>query len=211
MVVVERARVLCDGVEFPTEGAEGSAVDGVRVCRAHNVGSRFVNRMVDHICRSVEESDFSTVNDLAGVIDQDEIRGLDQAERDAKGIDPERSRVDWILGCVSNGTLQSERSDAYSQCDVSGHTLVKAIFAKDSERSGKPTLQVCTLFVRIIERRWARESKGLQLASPFSNTRLKWRSGVWLLVVASLGFNRRGGSHDAEGDCSLNVKLTDWS
>jgi hypothetical protein len=52
-VVVESAGVLRDGVDVAAEGAEGAAIDGVRVCYAVYVWTGCVDGVVDHVCWSM--------------------------------------------------------------------------------------------------------------------------------------------------------------
>jgi hypothetical protein len=92
---------LRDSVELATKRAESSAVDGVRVRGTHDVRSCSVDGMVDHVCGSVQQSDFATVNDLAFGVDEDEIRGLDERESNAEWVHPEMGGVYRILEIVS--------------------------------------------------------------------------------------------------------------
>jgi hypothetical protein len=51
---------------------------------------------VDHEGRGIEEAAGPAVDDISGVVDLDQIRGLDLREGDAEGVYPEGARVDWI-------------------------------------------------------------------------------------------------------------------
>jgi len=81
VVVVEGAGVLGDGVEGAAEGAEGAAVDAVRVRGAEDVGARAVHGVVDHVGGGVEEAVVGSAgDDLAQVVDLDEVAGFDEGE-----------------------------------------------------------------------------------------------------------------------------------
>lgn len=73
VVVVERARILRDSIEFAAQCAEGAAVDGVRVRGADYIRPGFVDRVVDHVGGGVEEADFAAIDDFALVVDEDEV------------------------------------------------------------------------------------------------------------------------------------------
>lgn len=55
-----------------------------------------VDRGMDHIGRGVEESAFAAIDDLAGVVDEDEVGLVDQAEGDAEGVHPEAVGLHWV-------------------------------------------------------------------------------------------------------------------
>lgn len=73
MVIVERARVLCDGIQFASQCTEGSPIDAVAVGGRHYVWPCFVNCRVDHEGCCVQQPDFATTYDLSFFIDVNEI------------------------------------------------------------------------------------------------------------------------------------------
>lgn len=96
-VVVEGARVLRDGVEGAAEGAEGAAVDGVRVRDAVDLGTCRVHGVVDHVGGFVEEAHGAALDDFAGCVDEDEVGGFEVRPGDAEGVDPEGGGLDGVL------------------------------------------------------------------------------------------------------------------
>ena len=96
VILVERARVLRDDVQWPTEGAERSPVDAVAVRSAQDVGPGGMDRGVDHEGCSVEEADRPPVEDLAFMADLDEVGGFDLREGDAERVHPEGGGVDRV-------------------------------------------------------------------------------------------------------------------
>jgi hypothetical protein len=83
----------------------------------------------------------------------------------------------------------------YPQRDVTSHTFVKAIFAKDAEGSRKSALQICALFVRIVKLWRLGEFKHLRLSIFLVQTRLVRGNRVGLGLVACLGLNCRRRRH----------------
>lgn len=98
VVLVERACVLGDDVELAAERTERAPVDGVRVCNAVYFWARGVDRVVDHVGCLVEEAHGAALDDVAGGVDEDEIRGLQERPGDAEGVDPEGGRLYGVLG-----------------------------------------------------------------------------------------------------------------
>lgn len=96
-VAVEGARVLGDGVERAAEGAEGPAVDGVRVGDAVDLGARGVHGVVDHVGGLVQEADGAAVDDVARGVDEDQVGGFEVRPRDAEGVHPEGGGLDGVL------------------------------------------------------------------------------------------------------------------
>lgn len=108
VVVVERARVLRDGVQLAAERAEGTAVDGVAVAGGVDVRAGLVDGRVDHEGGGVEGAVLAALEDVAFFADADQIRGFDEPEGRAEGVDPEGVRLDGVAvgdvslgGCVS--------------------------------------------------------------------------------------------------------------
>ena len=100
----------------------------------HHVGSGHVEASVDSEGRLVQG--VLTVEDLAGVVDQQEVRYSDVAERRSKGIHPE-------------GVIVLRVPDG----DMAGHSLAKPEFSEDSKCGCQPFLPVPTLFSQVRELR----------------------------------------------------------
>ena len=137
-----------------------------------------MDSMVYHIGCCVQQSALSTVDDFAFIIDKDEIGRLDQAESNTEWVDPKCCRIYRV-----------------PQRDVTSHTFVKAIFAKDAEGSRKSALQICALFVRIVKLWRLGEFKHLRLSIFLVQTRLVRGNRVGLGLVACLGLNCRRRRH----------------
>ena len=72
-------------------------------CR-NDVRSRMMNGMMNHVCGGIEQADLTSVDDLAILIDADEVRRLDERERNPKRIDPERL---WFYGVLFRWVVSS--------------------------------------------------------------------------------------------------------
>lgn len=110
------------------------------VSRAEHVRSRRVDRRVYHVGRRVQQTNRTSVDDLAAVVDLDKVGGLDQGKRDAERVHPEGGRVDWI-----------------PECDVAGDSFVEAILAEDTEGGCQSSLEVFPLLVLVFEDWWSGE------------------------------------------------------
>jgi hypothetical protein len=71
---------------------------------------------MDQIGRSIEQPVRATPDNVAIVINLDEIGSFDLGKRNSKGVDPEGRSVDWI-----------------AKGDVACDTLVEAMLGKDSK------------------------------------------------------------------------------
>lgn len=89
MVIVESASVLSQRIQLASERTECATINGVAVSSTVDIRSRSMNGRVNHVGGSVEETAFASIDDLAGVIDQDEIRLVDERKCHAKGVHPE--------------------------------------------------------------------------------------------------------------------------
>lgn len=78
-----------------------------------------VDRAVNHVRCGVEQAALASINDLASMVDQDEIRLVDQRESNTEWIDPKAIGVNRI-----------------SESNVAGDTLVEAILPEDAECGG---------------------------------------------------------------------------
>ena len=136
VVLVEVAGVLGDGVELAPQGRPGLAVGRMRVGGGDHVGTGGVDPGVDGEGGPVERA--LTLDDLALVIDEEEVRGLDGAEVLAQAIHPEAVGVLGITGG-----------------DVAGHPFVEAVLGEDAEGGGEPLLAVQAL---VLDRRAARDT-----------------------------------------------------
>jgi hypothetical protein len=89
--------VLRDTVQLPPQCTERSPIDAMTVRRGHNIWPCMVNRRVDHEGGSIEQAAVATVNDLAFVIDLDQVGRFHQGECNAKRVHPERRGVHGVL------------------------------------------------------------------------------------------------------------------
>lgn len=138
MVVVECTCVLCKGVQLPAQCTECAAVDTVTVCSGVDVGSRLVDLAVDHERGFVEEPVLAAVEDVALLVDQNEVGFVDQAEGVAEWVHPEAVRVYRV-----------------AHCNVTCYSFVESVFAEDAEGGGEAAFEVVALFVRVVELGWA--------------------------------------------------------
>jgi hypothetical protein len=155
-----------------------------------------MNRGVDHVCRRVEQTAWASVDDLALVVYEDQIRGLDQTECDTKGVHPEGCGVDRVLAEVSGLVavmMLVERT--YTQGDMSGNAFIVSVLAENTECGGQPALEICSLLVRVVKLGRAREHDGLHPRLFLVQPRLKGSSIAWLCLAAILRLNCRGRRH----------------
>lgn len=117
VVLVEGAGVLGEGFEALGGGGQGLAVHGVAVGGADDVRAGLVDGGVDREGRTVDA--VAALDDLAVVVDEQQVADLDVLEGDAEGVDPE---VVGELG-VAGG-------------DVAGDALLEAEAAEDAQRGG---------------------------------------------------------------------------
>lgn len=113
---MESTSILRNRVQLLPERTVRAPVNRVRVRRAHDVGPGLVHGVVDHVGGGIQEPVLAAVDDLALFVDEDQVRGLDQAEGGAERVHPERVGVHRV----------AER-------DVAGDAFVEAIFAEDAE------------------------------------------------------------------------------
>lgn len=71
--VVERARVLRNGVQLPAKSAERAAINTVRMRGRIDIWARLVDGGVDHVRGAVKQTDRAAVDDLAFFVDEDEV------------------------------------------------------------------------------------------------------------------------------------------
>jgi hypothetical protein len=72
-VLVEGAAVLGDDVEVAAERAECTAMDAVTVGHAVDLWPRRMNGMVNHVGGTVQQATVAALDDVALVVDPDEI------------------------------------------------------------------------------------------------------------------------------------------
>ena len=104
----------------------------MRVGSGHHVGSGHMEASVDSEGRLVQG--VLTVEDLARVVDQQQVRYSDVAERHSKGVYPE-------------GVIVLRVPDG----DVTGYSLAEPEFSKDSKSCCQPFLPVSALFSHVRE------------------------------------------------------------
>lgn len=92
VVLVKCARVLCNNIDFSPQCAEGSAVQGMAMRSAEDVGTGFVYCRVDHVCSDIEQSVLTAIHDVSLRVDKDEIRFPYMGERHPEWIHPEMAR-----------------------------------------------------------------------------------------------------------------------
>src|SRR4051812_31668946 len=127
MVVVERARVLCDRVQQPGEGGPRLAVHRMRVRGADHVGTGGVHLRMDGEGRLVQRA--VTLDDRAVVAHQHQVAYADVAEVHAERVDPE---VVGHLG-IAGG-------------DVARDALVESEAAEQTERGSQVLFAVQAFF-----------------------------------------------------------------
>lgn len=106
----------------------------MRMRRTQHIGPRFMDRRMDHKRRSIEQLHRSTGDDLSLMVHLDQVRHLDQRERNAEGIHPERSGVDWV-----------------AESDVSSDAFVEAEFSEDAEGGCQAPFQIFPLLIFVLE------------------------------------------------------------
>ena len=109
---MERARVLCNDIQLPTQRAEGPSINAMAMRRTEDIRSSFVNRTMNHEGGRIQQSHLTTVDDLPLMIHLNEIALFDEGEGNTERVDPESARVNWI-----------------AQRDVPSDALIVAIFA----------------------------------------------------------------------------------
>ena len=107
-----------------------------------------MHRRMNHIRRGVQQPAWTTINNLPIVIDKDQIRALDHAERHAERVHPEGGGVDGV----------AER-------DVARDTFVVAQLAEDAEGERQPAFQVGSFLVFVGEAWWGGEFLKLDLGA----------------------------------------------
>lgn len=132
--IVERAAVLRDNIQGLPQTAIAPSINTVTVRCTQDIRSGLMDRRVDHVRRRVEKSTLSAINDLSIMVDLNEIALLDHAEGNTERVDPEGCGVDGI-----------------AEGDVTGDTLVEAVFAEDAEGGGETAFEVVTLGVLVGE------------------------------------------------------------
>ena len=160
-VVVESAGILRDRVDVATECTEGAAIDGVRVCDAVYFGTGCVDCMMDHVCwrkrkvnrqnlglgrnkhtRCIQKTDRSAIDNLAILIDENQIRSFQKWPCDSKRIDPETCGFDGILGDTSISPHSCQHSIFSSQLDMIS-TTTEPQKRLESEKGGLTLKVIC--------------------------------------------------------------------
>ena len=131
VVAVERARVLRQRIERAPQRRPALAVDRVGVRRGDDVGAGGVHLAVDHERRRVHRP--VALDDLAVVVDEDEVLHPDLLEVHGERVDPE---VVEQLGIAGR--------------DVAGDALVEAELAEQAERRGQPLLAMPALVLGLV-------------------------------------------------------------
>ena len=134
VVLEEDAGVLRDRVELSTERGEGLAVDRVGVGRGDDVGPRGVDGRVDDERRAIDRA--LALDDLAVVVDENQVRDADVAEVHPEGVDPE---VVEQFGVARR--------------DVPGDAFGEAELAEDAQRAGESLLAVLAFGLDRVEGR----------------------------------------------------------
>lgn len=66
---MERTCILRDDIQGPPQSTEASPIDAVGVCCTHHIRSGFMDCRMNHERSSIEQSDWSTSDDLTFVVD----------------------------------------------------------------------------------------------------------------------------------------------
>lgn len=114
--IMKHTSILRNSIQLLPQRAKRPSVKRVRVRRAHDVGSRLVHRVVDYVPSDIQEPVLTAVDNLALLVDEDQVRCFDQAERGAEGVHPEGA---WVYGVTER--------------DVAGDAFLQAVFAEDAE------------------------------------------------------------------------------
>lgn len=155
MVIVESASVLSQRIQLASERTECAAINGVAVSSTVDIRPRSMNGRVDHVGGSVEETAFASIDDLAGVVDQDKIRLVDERKCHAKWVHPEAILCRYIslttLTYFSPCSIFTHGIHRVTESNMTRNTLIKAIFAKDAECSRETSFQVLSLLIFVFE------------------------------------------------------------
>ena len=138
VIVEERARVLGERIEPPTERRPRLAVDRMRVRRRDDVGARRVHLRVDHERGPVHPR--VALDDGAVVVDADQVGDANVLEVHQERVQPEPIGVLRV-----------------AHRDVPGHALVEAELAEETERRREPLLAMQPLGLDGVETGGVRE------------------------------------------------------
>lgn len=89
---------------------------------------------MDHVGGCVEQSAVPAVDYLAGMVDEDEVRLVDEGEGHAERVHPETV---WVNGVAER--------------DVPGDAFVETVFAEDAEGGRETAFEVVAFFVGVVE------------------------------------------------------------
>lgn len=134
VVVVESTSVLSQSVDLAAQRAPCTTVHRVTVSSTDDIRTSGVHGSVDHVCCGVEQAALASIDDLAGVVDQNQVGLIDERESDSEGVDPEAIWVDGV-----------------AKSDVAGYTLIETIFAEDAESGRETSFEIIALLVFIVE------------------------------------------------------------
>lgn len=135
-MTVEAAGGLGDRIERTPERRPRHAVDGVGMAGGHDVGMRFVDRRMQHEAGAIDGP--GALHNLAGVIDEDEVRGAHPRETHAEGVGPEQVEV---LGIAHR--------------DVAREAVLELVAAEDPADGGQPLAAVLAFLRQRLEDRFA--------------------------------------------------------
>ena len=82
------ASILGDHVQLPSQTAERSTIYTMAVCCTNYVWPRLMHGAMNHECSRIQESYFSTIDDLSVVVHLDKIAFLDEREGNTERVDP---------------------------------------------------------------------------------------------------------------------------
>lgn len=134
VVIVESTRVLSKSVDLAAQRTPCATIDRMAVSSTIYIRTGGMNCAVNHVRCGVEQAALASIDHFARMVDQDEIRLVDQRERDTKWVNPKALRVDRI-----------------SEGDVASDTLVKAVLSEDSKGGCEAALQVLSLLVLVFK------------------------------------------------------------
>src|ERR1700736_4503811 len=96
VIMPKRAGVLSVNIQFNTKRTKRLAGNAVSVNGCNDIRSRFVNSAVNHESGSIDRMHIPPLNNLALLIDKDEIRHFNVLKVFEHGVNPEVVRFDRI-------------------------------------------------------------------------------------------------------------------
>src|SRR5262245_13440996 len=167
MVFIERTGVLSDRIERARQGRPRFAVHRMRVGGRHTIGARRVNRRVDGEGGDVDRG--AALDDLAFMVDQDQVGDPNLAEIHAERVDPEMVMFFRV-----------------ARRDVPRDAFVEPEFGEEAQGGGQPLFPMQPLFLDRFEIRRHRQIE-----------RLRWvdHRFFWHMFLLRKSVGQAGGSY----------------